>query len=1149
MKKALAIVMSLALLLTGMVFVSADADVTATVETVDGPFSAGDEIALAITITEWANAYATINISMPDYDESLLEFDGFDSGADFSGALSSSGSLGFALVASPSSNREANKLKSGEVCVMYFIAKTDINVSTPVSVVVTANGYTTGSEDNWIANHALTVETVDGGIFVEGGCTHTGGTATCTAKAVCSLCGEEYGELDAENHAGETEVRNAAAASCYQDGYTGDTYCLDCGKMIEEGQSIPATGNHVGAGDIQYDETDHWYNCGTVGCGNLVNKAPHEGGEATCNAKAECSVCGQEYGDLNVQNHAGGTEVRNAAEADCGNDGYTGDTYCLGCDELLEEGQPIPATGNHTGGTATCNAKAECSVCGKEYGDKNANNHAGGTEVRNASATYSGDTYCLGCDTKIADGHAIAPNMGYAIVSSVTASKGDEVTLTVSLGENTAVGAYEATLKFNDTKLELVELTGGTGFMASFPNKSALLVTGFSLTDVTSGTFLTAKFKVLATSGQTEVDVEFNNTAKADTTLLTMQVTPGVVTIEGSGQECTHEGETEVRGAVAASCYEDGYTGDIYCLDCGEMIEEGETIPATGNHVGTGNYEYDETDHWITCDTVGCGNQTNKAPHEGGTATCSVKAECEICGAEYGELDDENHVGETEVRGASDASCFEDGYTGDTYCLDCGEKIAEGRPIPATGEHVGDGEYQYDDEYHWLGCETVGCGNQVDKAAHEGGTATCSAKAECEVCGAEYGALDAENHVGETEVRNAAEADCGNDGYTGDTYCLDCGEMIEEGQPIPATGNHTGGEATCNAKAECSVCGQEYGDLNVQNHVGGTEVRNAAEADCGNDGYTGDTYCLGCDELLEEGEPIPATGNHTGGEATCQDKAECEVCGQEYGEKDADNHVGSATGEYESDENNHWFVCECGEDVQPAAHTGGEATCKAKAECEVCGAEYGDINANNHKGETEVRGAVPASCYEEGYTGDTYCLDCDEMIEEGEVIPATGNHVGNGDYQYDETDHWKDCDTVGCGNKVNKAPHEGGEATCQDKAVCEVCGAEYGEKDADNHFGGEATCSAKAVCEGCGEEYGEVDADNHVNTEERDGDIWCNDCGEMVEEGEPLPPTSTDVETPTDPTVPPTGDASAVAVAGAVCLAAAAAFVFMKKRG
>jgi len=632
MKKTLAIVMALALMLTCFVNVSATADVTATVETVDGPFSAGDEIALAITITEWANAYATINITMPEYDESLLEFDGFDSGADFSGALSSSGSLGFALVASPSSNREANKLKSGEVCVLYFIAKTDINVSTPVSVVVTANGYTSGSEDNWIANHALTVENVSGGI----------------------------------------------------------NFAHNCAP----------------AGDIQYDETDHWYNCATVGCGNQLQKAPHTGG-----------------------------------------------------------------------------------------------------------------------------------------------------------------------------------------------------------------------------------------------------------------------------------------------------------------------------------------------------------------------------------------------------------------------------------------------------------TATCSAKAECEVCGAEYGALDAENHVGQTEVRNAAEADCGNDGYTGDTYCLGCNGLLEEGQPIPATGNHTGGEATCNAKAECSVCGQEYGDLNVQNHVGGTEVRNAAEADCGNDGYTGDTYCLGCDELLEEGEPIPATGNHTGGEATCQDKAECEVCGQEYGEKDADNHVGSATGEYESDENNHWFVCECGEDVQPAAHTGGEATCKAKAECEVCGAEYGDINANNHKGETEVRGAVPASCYEEGYTGDTYCLDCDEMIEEGEVIPATGNHVGTGDYQYDETDHWKDCDTVGCGNKVNKAPHEGGEATCQDKAVCEVCGAEYGEKDADNHFGGEATCSAKAVCEGCGEEYGEVDADNHVNTEERDGDIWCNDCGEMVEEGEPLPPTSTDVETPTDPTVPPTGDASAVAVAGAVCLAAAAAFVFMKKRG
>ena len=49
----------------------------------------------------------------------------------------------------------------------------------------------------------------------------------------------------------------------------------------------------------------------------------------------------------------------------------------------------------------------------------------------------------------------------------------------------------------------------------------------------------------------------------------------------------------------------------------------------------------------------------------------------------------------------------------------------------------------------------------------------------------------------------------------------------------------------------------------VTNHKGGTKIRNAKEATCGKAGYTGDTYCKGCDALLASGETIPATGKHT----------------------------------------------------------------------------------------------------------------------------------------------------------------------------------------------------------------------------------------------------------------------------------------------
>lgn len=76
--------------------------------------------------------------------------------------------------------------------------------------------------------------------------------------------------------------------------------------------------------------------------------------------------------------HSGGTEVRDAVEATCAQDGYTGDTYCKDCDALLNTGMAIPATGEHTGGTPTCLRRAKCAVCGERYGDIDRSNHVDG---------------------------------------------------------------------------------------------------------------------------------------------------------------------------------------------------------------------------------------------------------------------------------------------------------------------------------------------------------------------------------------------------------------------------------------------------------------------------------------------------------------------------------------------------------------------------------------------------------------------------------------------------------------------------------------------------------------------------------------------------------------------------------------------------
>ena len=215
--------------------------------------------------------------------------------------------------------------------------------------------------------------------------------------------------------------------------------------------------------------------------------------------------------------------------------------------------------------------------------------------------------------------------------------------------------------------------------------------------------------------------------------------------------------------------------------------------------------------------------------HKGGKATCSKKAVCSVCGKEYGEVDPTNHEGETELRNVKKATCTEDGNTGDTYCKSCNTKIKEGTVTKATG--------------------------------HKGGKATCSKKAVCSVCGKEYGEVDLANHEGETELRNAKKATCTEDGNTGDTYCKSCNTKIKEGTVTKATG-HKGGKATCSKKAVCSVCGKEYGEVDLKNHEGETELRNYKWEDCTKGLYSGDIYCKTCGTLLIKGTSFPPSKSH-----------------------------------------------------------------------------------------------------------------------------------------------------------------------------------------------------------------------------------------------------------------------------------------------
>ena len=201
------------------------------------------------------------------------------------------------------------------------------------------------------------------------------------------------------------------------------------------------------------------------------------------------------------------------------------------------------------------------------------------------------------------------------------------------------------------------------------------------------------------------------------------------------------------------------------------------------------------------------------------------------------------------------------------------------------------------------------------------------------------------------------------------------------------------------------------------------------------------------------------TENCSGGKATCTEQAVCTVCHTGYGDTLGHNFT---IAQY--DETHHWNKCSrCDATDTKAVHTGGTATCREKAVCEVCRSAYGKLSATNHVGGTEIRDAKPQSCIENGYTGDTYCKGCGEKLSSGTVIHADG--------------------------------HKGGTATCTDKAECEVCHEKYGEPDANHHTGLETIDAVPATaastgtaahwrCTACGKLFADADGKQEIRSED-----------------------------------------------------------------
>lgn len=482
---------------------------------------------------------------------------------------------------------------------------------------------------------------------------HSGGTATCLEKAVCSMCEQPYGEtlshsltkhssvaatcvapgnveywecanavcdgkyyankdctstletvetaVDSNNHAG-TEVKGAKAATCYQTGHTGNTYCTACKKLVKEGTTIQATGEHVAGTSWSTDKDNHWHICTTKGCGTVVDKKAHtytwkvdkEATEDATGLKHEECVCGVKRNE--------GTVIPKLDHKHTGIKHYAA----------------VPATCVKTGTVEywTCSS-TKCA--GKYYGDAkcqlelttiaqaiDADNHAS-TEVKNAVAAtcsesgYTGDTYCADCKVLVKKG-TVVPTTG-----KHTPKEGYLADEDKHWQECADCDAVIDSAKAEHTFAWVIDRK---------PTESAVGVKHEECTVCHT-----------CRNGNTSIN----------------KLTHNPVHVEGKAATCAEEGVIE--HFVCNNC------GKYYAAENGKAGKQitKEDVVLTADHVYGTEWVTDAESHWHECE---CGEVSDLAAHE------------------------------TALVGAVEATDDEEGYTGDTVCSVCEAVVTTGETIP-----------------------------------------------------------------------------------------------------------------------------------------------------------------------------------------------------------------------------------------------------------------------------------------------------------------------------------------------------------------------------------------------------------------------------------------------------------------------------------
>lgn len=501
--------------------------------------------------------------------------------------------------------------------------------------------------------------------------THTGGNATCTAQAVCTVCGKSYGEYADHSFTAETEKDEAltAAVDCQHKAVYYYS-CSACGEVESDDDHTfeGDYGAHTEATAWTTDETSHWHLC-TV-CGEVVESSkdthtPDHTGSATEEYAIKCSDCGyvieQQLAHTHSYDQEVATEAYLATEATC----TVAATYYKSCTcgekgtETFSSGEAKGHTFDQQVATDACKATdATCTAAATYY--KSCTCGEKGTETF-SNGEAKGHTEATEWKSDETNHWHICTVCGEVMESSKAAHTPDH--------EGSATAAYDVKCSvcgYVISKWDSNEGNGGSGDNSGSDNGNG----GGSGSNGGSGggghVHDLEKVEAVDATCTDDGNVEYyfcticeklyedeNATALIEDEEDVVVPTPGHSYV--------------IDEAVAATCTEAGLTAGVHCENCGEVLVAQEAVPALGH-----SYVIDEA-VIPTCTEAGL----------------TLGVHCEACGdvlLAQEEISAPGHLAVTEKEVS--AGCDSTGLTEGQYCAVCGQILVAQEEIPATGEHI-----------------------------------------------------------------------------------------------------------------------------------------------------------------------------------------------------------------------------------------------------------------------------------------------------------------------------------------------------------------------------------------------------------------------------------------------------------------------------